>query len=116
MNKMNILVFKQDENRVKCQDNKIFDNLKKFYQNEMLKEIKSQIETIVNTNEIDKIQTKIKMINILINNLIEENIKNGKEVENMINNMLQTNYNINNTKNMIKGNIYIEDTEKDVTI
>ena len=117
MNKMNILVFKQDENRVKCQDNKIFDNLKKFNQNEMLKEIKSQIETIVNTNEIDKIQTKIKMINILINNLIEENIKNGKEVENMINNMLQTNYNINNTKkNMIKGNIYIEDTEKDVTI
>jgi hypothetical protein len=116
MNIMNILVFKQDENRVKCQDNKIFDNLKKFNQNEMLKEIKSQIETIINTNEIDKIQTKIKMINILINNLIEENIKNGKEVENMINNMLQTNYNINNTKNMIKGNIYIEDTEKDVTL
>jgi hypothetical protein len=41
MNIMNILVFKQDENRVKCQDNKIFDNLKKFNQNEMLKEIKS---------------------------------------------------------------------------
>ena len=77
-----------------------------------------------NSNEIYQIKNKIKLINLVINNLIEENEKNTKNIHSFIN----TNYNkikndikkinnINSTKhNIIKGVFNVEDIYKDVTL
>ena len=47
----------------------------------ILTELKSQIEELRNINEINKIKNKIKIINIVINNIIEENNRNNKDIE-----------------------------------
>ena len=90
----------------------------------MLNELKGLIDIMNNSNEIYQIKNKIKLINLVINNLIEENEKNTKNIHSFIN----TNYNkikndikkinnINSTKhNIIKGVFNVEDTYKDVTI
>ena len=93
-NEMNILVYKEEnENEIKCpkcgEIIKIdkFENIIKLNnnQNDMLNELKSLIETINNSNEINKIKNKIKVINLIINNLIEENEKIKKNISNIIN-------------------------------
>ena len=73
---MNVLVYDQDNNELKCPkcgekinfDNKIFENIIKnnLNQNDILTELKSQIEELSNINEINKIKNKIKIINIVI--------------------------------------------------
>ena len=92
-NEMNILVYKKEENELKCPKcgeiihiDKL-DNLIKFNinQNDMLNEIKNEIDVINNRNEINKIKNKIKVINLIINNLFEENIKSTKIIQNIIN-------------------------------
>ena len=74
---MNILVYENNENELKCPkchetlniDNNIFENLMKLNINinDMLNELKSQIDLIKNVNEI---KTKIKVIKNLINDII----------------------------------------------
>ena len=91
---MNILVYKREENELKCPkcgeiiNIDKFDNLIKFNsaQNDMLNELKNEIDIINNSNEINKIKNKIRVINLIINNIIEENIKNTKNIQNIINN------------------------------
>ena len=118
---MNILVYKKEENELKCPkcgeiiNIDKFDNLIKFNfsQNDMLNELKNEINIINNSNEINKIKNKIRVINLIINNIIEENIKNTKNIQNIINN----NFNeINNNKNIIKGKFEVEDNYKDISI
>ena len=94
-NQMNILVYdaeQQDEKRLKCPkceeviDIDKYDSLIKFnsYQNDMLNELKNEIEVINNINEINKIRNKIKVITFIINGLIEENLKNTKSIQNIV--------------------------------
>ena len=119
---MNILVYKREENELKCPkcgeiiNIDKFDNLIKFNsaQNDMLNEIKNEIDIINNSNETNKIKNKIRVINLIINNIIEENIKNTKNIQNIINN----NFNEinNNNKNIIKGKFEVEDIYKDISI
>ncbi len=101
---MNILVYKKEENELKCPkcgeiiNIDKYDNLIKFNfsQNDMLNELKNEIDIINNSNEINKIKNKIRVINLIINNIIEENIKNTKNIQNIINNNFKEINNINN--------------------
>ena len=92
---MNILVISTDDeaNSLQCPkcgfnlDNiKIFSDLMKCNKklNNMLNELKSQIE-LININEIDKIENKIKLIKYLVNDIISENEKNKIEIQNILN-------------------------------
>ena len=120
-NEMNILVYKKEENELKCPKcgeiihiDKL-DNLIKFNinQNDMLNEIKNEID-VTDGDEINKIKNKIKVINLIISNLIEENIKKTKIIQNIINN----NFNEikNNKRNIIKGTFNVDDIYKDISI
>ena len=92
---MNILAISTDDeaNPLQCPkcgcnlDNiKIFSDLMKCNKklNNMLNELKSQIE-LININEIDKIENKIKLIKYLVNDIISENEKNKIEIQNILN-------------------------------
>ena len=81
----------------------------------MLNELKNEIETINDYNEINKIKNKIKVVNLIIKNLIEENEKNKVGIQNIINNNYKE-INENNKKNIIKGIFNLEDIYQDVTI
>ena len=117
-NIMNILVYKQDENGLKCPkcgeaiNLDKFDDQIKFHlnQNDMLNELKSLIEIINDYNEINKIKNKIKVMNLIIENLIKEN----ENIQNIINSNLKE-INMNNN-NIIKGIINVEDTYQYATI
>ena len=120
-NKMNILVYKQDENGLKCPKCGEAINVDKFdaqikfnlNQNDMLNELKNEINIINNSNEINKIKNKIRVINLIINNIIEENIKNTKNIQNIITNNFKE---INTNKNIITGKFEVEDIYKDISI
>ena len=82
-NVMNILVYKQDDNGMKCPKcgERInidkFDAQIKFHlnQNELLNELKNEIEILNDCNEISKIKSKIRVVSLIIKSLIEENEK-----------------------------------------
>ena len=69
-NIMNILVYKEEEDGLRCPkcgeifsiDNKIIDKIIKnnYNENDILDDLKSQIENIININEINKIKSRIK--------------------------------------------------------
>ena len=109
-NQMNILVFKHENDGLKCQkcggniSLPILDNILQYNKNQkdILIEIKNQIEIIVNQNyinDINEIIRKIKLMKIVLDNLITENVKNQKEIENILNN------NINLKNNNLNNNI-----------
>ena len=93
-NQMNILVFKHENNGLKCKkfgENislPISDNIKKYNSNQkdLLIELKNQIENIINSKDINDIFRKIKLIKSVFNDLITENEKNQKEIQNFLNN------------------------------
>ena len=66
----------------------------------MVIEIKNQIEIIVNqscVDDVNEIIRKIKLMKIVLDNLITENVKNQKEIENILNNNINLkNNNLNN--------------------
>ena len=100
---MNILVFKHENDGLKCQkcgENislPILDNILQYNKNQkdILIEIKNQIENIISLNEVNNIIRKIKLMKIVLDNLITENEKNQKEIENILNNNANINNNIN---------------------
>ena len=47
----------------------------------MLNELKSEIELINNSNEMNKIKNKLKIINLIIDNLIEENQRKKEKLK-----------------------------------
>ena len=105
-NQMNILTFRHENNGLKCPkcgENislPILDNILKYNKNQkdILIEIKNQIENIINMNNVNDIIRKIKLMKIILDNLITENEKNQKEIENILNNSIISNNNINNKK------------------
>ena len=120
-NIMNILVYKQDGFKCpKCGEtiniDKFDDQIKFFLnQNDMLNELKNEIEIINDYNDINKIKNKIKVVNLIIKNLIEENENNKNNIQNFIN----SNYkeiNKNNNNNVIKGIFKVEDIYQDIEI
>ena len=128
---MNILVYKQEKKKFKCPkcgeliNIDIFDNLLKLNSNQadMLKELKSLIEIINNSNEISTIKSKILDISLITNNLIEENEKNKNHIQNISNNIKDNNTkqinlqnNIDLKKNIIKGIFNVNNALEDVTI
>ena len=124
---MNILVYKnEEEERFKCPkcgetlNLDILDNIIKNNQNDLLKEIKSQIENIINLNDIIKIKNQIKLIKYALDNIIIENEKNINIIKNITNNKNKDYINkkiiekYNNKDNLIKGKIEIDDDNKDI--
>ena len=104
-NQMNILVYKNESDGLKCEHCgniihlPIIDNIIKYNneQRDTLIETKNQIENIINLNNNNDIIRKIKLIKIIIDNLITENDKCLKEIKNNIN---------NNESNIKKNNDY----------
>ena len=102
-NQMNILVFKHENDGLKCQkcggniSLPILDNILQYNKNQkdILIEIKNQIENIISLNEVNNIIRKIKLMKIVLDNLITENEKNQKEIENILNNNANIINNIN---------------------
>ena len=120
---MNVFVYDQDNNELKCPkcgeiinfDDKIFEKLIKLNlnQNDILTKLKSQIENLSDINEINKIKNEIKIINININNIIEENNKSNKDIENNLNNLI---INYIEKKNIIEGVINIDNIYEDIIL
>ena len=113
-NEMNILVYKKEEEGLKCPkcgeiiNIDIFENIIKDNNNDILKGLKIQIENIININDINIIKNQIKLIKIIIDNMIIENENKIRNIENIINNDNKK------EKNIIKGIIEIDN--KDVLL
>ena len=92
-NKMNILVYQNENDGLKCKkcgekiDIGMMDNLIKYNneQKETLIEMKNQIDNIINLNDINDIKRKIKFIKSVINDLINNNVNYLKDIQNKIN-------------------------------
>ena len=50
----------------------------------MLMELKNQIELIKNINDINQLKSKIKVFNYIINDIINENNNNKKNIHNLL--------------------------------
>ncbi len=89
-NEMNILVFKKEEEGLKCPkcgeiiNLDIFDNIIKNNQNNLLKGLKSQIENIINLYNINEIKNQIQIVKIVLENIIKENENNINNIKNII--------------------------------
>jgi len=94
INQMKILVFQSENNELKCKKCgekihlDILDNIIKYNneQKDTLIELKNQIDNIIQLNNISDIIRKIKLIKIILDNLISENAKSLKDIQNAINN------------------------------
>ena len=94
INQMKILVFQSENNELKCKKCgekihlDILDNIIKYNneQKDTLIEMKNQIDNIIQLNNISDIIRKIKLIKIVLDNLISENAKSLKDIQNAINN------------------------------
>ena len=111
---MNILVFKHENDGLKCKkcgENislPLLDNILKNNSNQkdVLIELKNQIENIINLKDINNIIRKIKLIKSVLNDLIIENEKNQKEIQSFLNNNTNTKINniINEKNNLNESN------------
>ena len=118
-NEINILVYENDENNLKCPncginiDNNINNDISKS-NNDIINTLiglKSQLENIINSNNnINIIKSQIKNINLILDNTIKEIKKN--------NNKLKIDNKIENKIKIIEGIINIEnnDINKDIII
>ena len=124
---MNVFVYIQDNNELKCPkckeknnfDNKMIEKLININLNQnniILNELKNQIENLTNINEIDKIKKEIKIINIIINNIIEDNNKNNKDIEKILNNLIINNIEKKNKKNIIEGVLDINNIDENLIL
>ena len=105
-NQMNILVFRKENDVLKCKKcgevislpilNNILKNINN--QKDMLIEMKNQIENIINLYDINDIIRKIKLLKIVVDNLISENEKNIQNIKDNINNKINNNINLLNQK------------------
>ena len=93
-NQMNLLVYLNENNGIKCKkcgevlNLDIIDNIKK-YNNELketLIEMNNQIDNIINSNNINDIKRKIKVIKLMLNNLTTENDKFFSKIQDIISN------------------------------
>ena len=87
----------------------------------MLMELKNQIESIKNINDINQLKSKIKVFNYIINDIINENNNNKKNIHNLLtSNNDEIKNNINNSNNnvnqIIKGTFNVDDIFKNITI
>ena len=126
-NEMNILVYKIEENEFKCQKCGEKINIEKICkiiqlylnQNDMLNELKNEIETI-NNNDTNKIKNKLKIINLIIDYLIDDNQRKIKNIQNdiksIVNEIKNESKKTINKHTVIKGTFNVEDIYKDVTI
>ena len=91
-NKMSVLVFTKEEDGLKCSNfgevikSDLFNKILKDEQNDILKELKNQLESIIYLNDINKIKNQIKIVKYALENVINENEKNLKEIKNSFNN------------------------------
>ena len=107
-NLMKILVYKNDNDGLKCQkcgeiiQLPIIDNFIKYNneQADKLIEMKNQIDNMINLNNIKDIIRKIKLVKIIIDNLISENEKSLKDIQNTINNSSNLKIEKNNNYNL----------------
>ena len=110
-NEMNILVYKKEEG-FKCPqcgeliNLDIFDDLIKNNLKDLLIGLKSQIDNIINFNDIIIIKSQIKITKIILDNIINENKKNMSKIKNLI-----SDYNIKK-ENIRKGAIHNENQIK----
>ena len=118
-NEMNILVFNNDF-ELKCPkcgeriNLEIYDWIKNFKNNEIekLNELKSQIEILNNVLDINRIRIKVKNINLIITDMIEEIVKSKNNDQKYINKLDEKN-NLNNSKNEnLTNNNFVNNNEK----
>ena len=120
INQMKILVFQSENNELKCKKCgekihlDILDNLIKHNNEEKdtLIEMKNQIDNIIELNNISDIIRKIKLIKIVLDNLISENAKSLKDIQNGINNNNSIKTKINDYNYEIIGECNLESDEK----
>ena len=94
INEIKILVYQKEKDMLKCQKCGetihlyILDNILKYNeeQKDIFIEMKSQIDNIIKLNNIRDMIRKIKLIKILLDNLISENEKSSKDIQNTLNN------------------------------
>ena len=118
-NKMNILVFIKEEEGLKCSNcgevikSDLFDKILKNEQNDILKELKNQLEAIIYLNDINKIKNQIKIVKYALENVINENEKNLKEIKNSFNNNnnIKKNENDNEKVDFLMKQLKIKDNE-----
>ena len=114
-NQMNILVYQNQNDELKCKKCgkiihlDIIDNIIKYNkeQKDTLMEMKNQIDNIINLNEINDIVRKIKVIKIILKDLITENEKNIKSLQNILNDcgiMKKNDFNFEITYNLFNPN------------
>jgi hypothetical protein len=98
----------------------IFKNLIKFNNNQIdkLNELKTQIELINNVNDINEIKIKLKYINLIVNNIIEEIKKNKNNIQYIYNNNNKNNLNVktNNNLNIKTNNILNVKTNNNLNV
>ena len=89
---MSVLVFTKEEDGLKCSNfgevikSDLFNKILKDEQNDILKELKNQLESIIYLNDINTIKNQIKIVKYALENVINENEKNLKEIKNSFNN------------------------------
>ena len=94
INQMKILVYQSENDALKCKKCgetihlDILYNIIKYNneQKDILTEMKNQIDNIIKLNNISDIIRKIKLIKIILDNLISENAKSLKDIQNSMNN------------------------------
>ena len=105
-NQMNILVYQKENEGLKCDKcgnlirSSFIDNIIKYIneQKDILTQMKNQINSIINSNNINDIIKKIKNIKIMLDNLVFQNEKCFTDAQ----------YIISDNKNMIKKNYNFE--------
>ena len=89
---MSVLVFTKEEDGLKFSNfgevikSDLFNKILKDEQNDILKELKNQLESIIYLNDINTIKNQIKIVKYALENVINENEKNLKEIKNSFNN------------------------------
>lgn len=117
-NQMMILVYEQkEEDGLKCPNcgkpinldllNKIINN----NQNDMLKELKIQLENIINLNDMIKIKNQIKIVKFALDNVIIESEQNINDIKNSINNNNNKKENENQKISYLMKKLEMKDNE-----
>ena len=113
---MNLLVYQIKNEGIKCKkcgetiDLDIIDNIIKYNneQKETIIEMNNQIDNIINLNNINDIKRKVKVINLMLNDLRTENDKCLKNIQDtMSNNYISINNNLVKIEKKKKDNMEI---------
>ena len=122
INQMKIIVCQNENEGLKCKKCgekihlDILDNIIKYNneQKDTLIEMKDQIDNIIKLNNISDITRKIKLIKLILDNLISENEKSLKDIQNIINNSNSIKNKNNDYNFELIGELNLRSNEKNI--